>query len=172
MSQPNPEFVRAVTECQSKIYAYALMMLADPEAAADMVQETNLVLWEKAEEFESIEQFPAYAIGIAKNKIRNLRRKMAREKVIFNDEVVEKLAEEADSFESFQAERLTALKDCIDQLPVHHRDLIRQRYMQSCSVKELARAIGKPANTVGVMLFRIREALVACVHRQSTGGER
>ena len=172
MSQPNPEFVRAVTECQSKIYAYALMMLADPEAAADVVQETNLVMWEKADDFDTIENFPAYAIGVAKHKILNLRRKMARQRVIFDDDVIEKLAAEADSFESFQAERLTALNDCIDQLPNHHRDLIRQRYMQSCSVKQLAKAIGKPANTVGVMLFRIREALVACVHRHNIGGER
>ena len=172
MSQPNPEFVRAVTECQSKIYAYALMMLTDPEAAADVVQETNLVMWEKADEFESIDNFPAYAIGVAKNKIRNLRRKMARENVIFDDDVIEKLAAEADSFESFQDERLTALNDCIDKLPNHHRDLIRQRYLQPCSVKQLAQAIGKPANTVAVMLFRIREALVACVHQRGAGGER
>lgn len=172
MPQPNPEFVRAVTECQSRVYAYALSLLGDPELAADVLQETNLVLWEKADEFESIENFPAYAFKIALNKTRNLRRKMQRDRLIFDDDVIEMLADEADRFEPFKQERLAALSACIEELPRHHRELIQKRYTQAGSVKQLAEAIGKPVNTVRVMLFRIREALVICVERQSQGGER
>ncbi|MGB0769024.1 MAG: sigma-70 family RNA polymerase sigma factor [Phycisphaeraceae bacterium] len=163
MSKPNPEFVRAVTECQSRIYAYALSLLADPEAAADVLQETNLVLWEKADEFASIDNFPAYAIKIALNKTRNMRRKMQRDRLLFDDDVLDKLAAEADAIEPFKTERLAALSDCIERLPRHHRELIRRRYSQTTTVKQLAEAIGKPANSVRVMLFRIRETLVACV---------
>lgn len=169
MSKPSPEFVRALTDCQSRIYAYALTLLADPEAAADVVQETNLVLWEKADDFETIDNFPAYALRIALNKSRNLRRKIHRDKLIFDDEVLQLLADDADRFESFHAERLSALSVCIEQLPRHHRELIRKRYTQAVPVQQLADAIGKPASTVRVMLFRIREALLVCIQQRTTG---
>lgn len=169
MSKPNPEFVRAVTECQSRIYGYALSLLADPEAASDVLQETNLVLWEKSDEFESIDNFPAYALKIALNKIRNLRRTMQRDKLVFDDDVLEKLAADADTFEPFKDDRLTALNECIEQLPNHHRELIRRRYMQADTIAQLAQAIGKPASTVRVMLFRIREALVVCIQQRVAG---
>ena len=170
MSQPNPEFIRALTDCQSRVYAYALSMLADPEAAADILQETNLVLWEKAADFETIENFPAFALRVALNKTRNMRRKMQRDMLIFDDEVLELLAEEADRVEPFQDERLTALGACIEALPRHHRELIRARYSQPRTAEQLAETIGKPASTVRVMLFRIREALVACIQQRTAGG--
>lgn len=172
MPKPNPEFVRAITECQSRIYAYALALLCDPEAAADVLQETNLVLWGKADEFESIENFPAYALKVALNVTRNVRRKMHRDRLVFDADVLDKLAAEAQAIESFQEDRLAALNACIESLPKHHRELIRKRYMETNTVSELAEVIDKPLATVRVMLFRIRKALDECIQRRITGGAR
>ncbi|MCG8511741.1 MAG: hypothetical protein MI741_21210, partial [Rhodospirillales bacterium] len=100
-------------------------------------------------------------------QVRNQRRKMQRDRLMFDDDVLEQLATEAEAFESPTTDRLVALQECIEKLPRHHRDIIRKRYMHDTSVQALAKAIHKSANAVAVMLFRIREALVRCIESRT-----
>lgn len=46
------EFVLLITSHQAAIYAYVLTLLPDRVAAQDVLQETNLVLCRKRDEFE------------------------------------------------------------------------------------------------------------------------
>ena len=47
------QFVRHLTENQNRLYGYVYSLLGDHSRAADVVQETNLVLWRKVGEFQS-----------------------------------------------------------------------------------------------------------------------
>lgn len=59
------DFIRHLTGFQGKLYAYTLALLADPDAAADVVQETNVVLWHKADQFTPGTNFASWALHVA-----------------------------------------------------------------------------------------------------------
>ena len=46
------QFVERLGSCQDRLFAYILMLLSNRDAALDVLQETNLVLWRKAAEFD------------------------------------------------------------------------------------------------------------------------
>ncbi len=41
------EFVRRLTGCQPRLYAYIMTLVLDPHEADDVLQKANLVMWEK-----------------------------------------------------------------------------------------------------------------------------
>jgi len=47
------EFVAQITRYQRQLHSFILSMVWNPAEADDVLQETNLVLWEKAAEFDA-----------------------------------------------------------------------------------------------------------------------
>jgi len=88
------DFVRQITACQSAIYAFALSLLGDTEAASDIQQETNLVIWSKIEESREVKNFRAWAMKIAYYEVKNYRRRMSRSSLVFDSDVMELLAQD------------------------------------------------------------------------------
>ena len=64
-SRSREAFVQLMTEHQGRLYAYVLSLLGDPDQANDVLQETNLVLWRNAGEFQMGSNFRAWAFRIA-----------------------------------------------------------------------------------------------------------
>lgn len=69
----SPEFLQLLTSHQSRIYAYILSLVFDRTQADDLLQETNAVLWRKAEEFETGTNFVAWAFQIAYYEVMQQR---------------------------------------------------------------------------------------------------
>src|ERR1700687_2106500 len=64
---------------QGGLYRYAVHMSGRPEAAADVVQETFLMLIRNAGNFDEEKGAPAsFLYGIARNHVRKLREKEGR----------------------------------------------------------------------------------------------
>lgn len=53
------QYLAYVTGCQSALYAFICSLLGNSESARDVLQETNLVLWKKAAEFDPLREFKA-----------------------------------------------------------------------------------------------------------------
>jgi len=166
------EFVLALTEAQARLYAFVYKRLLNVELARDVLQETNLVLWRRASEFQPGTHFMAWAYRIAHFQILALRQKQAREKLVFSDELLQLLVEEEVETSELKQDRLTALQHCLDQAGDQPRALIAKRYAEGMAVQEIARRIGKSANAVSRSLYRIRLALLECVERERGGAGR
>jgi RNA polymerase sigma-70 factor (ECF subfamily) len=54
------EFIKLLTSPQSQFYAYALSLLGNGQQAQDVMQETNLALWRKADQFPPATNFAAW----------------------------------------------------------------------------------------------------------------
>ena len=48
---PTEHFIQSLTESQNRLYGYIYSLVGDHHAAADVLQECNLVLWRKFGEF-------------------------------------------------------------------------------------------------------------------------
>ena len=59
------EFVTQITKVQRQLHAFILSMVWNPAEAEDVLQETNLVLWEKAAEYDPSRPFLPWAMRFA-----------------------------------------------------------------------------------------------------------
>ncbi|OGG51741.1 MAG: hypothetical protein A3F84_07605 [Candidatus Handelsmanbacteria bacterium RIFCSPLOWO2_12_FULL_64_10] len=155
-------FARRLTEVQSRLWAFVYSLLADADLARDVFQETNRVLWEKRAEYDPSRDFAPWAFGVAKMQVRAARQKLARERLVFDGDVVDRLAETAR-----QDDRQAALAHCLEKLPEAQRELVRRRYSARESIEQIARALDRTANAVAVSIFRLRRALAECIEAQA-----
>jgi RNA polymerase sigma-70 factor (ECF subfamily) len=164
MNRDSEAFVALLTGAQNSLYACILALLPDRAAARDILQETNLTLWNKAADFEEGTHFMAWASRIARYHILNHRKKKRRDRLVFDDSLFELLCErQAARVEEFDR-REEALRGCLRKLPAAQRELVERRYADDGSVQAIAAAAGKSVGAVSQTLYRIRENLLNCIH--------
>jgi len=147
------------------------IFLSAHAVSIDMVEEvlqaTLVECYEHIGRYEPRGTFLAWVKGIARNLL--LKELHARSRyVAVEDDALERMVVESalrstPEAEDRQQEQVERLRECIEKLPEGSRQLIKQRYFDRLSVKELARALHRTENWTAVTLFRIREILRACM---------
>lgn len=148
---------------QSRLWAFVFSVVAEPHAAADVFQETNRVLWEKAGQFDEGREFLPWAFAIARNQARAARQARQRERLAFDSDVVERIADRAAERAESIDERQVALAECLRRLPVDQRELLERRYGAGEPLRRIADALGRTVGALGVAVFRIRRVLARCI---------
>ena len=162
-----PEFVQLITTHQSRLYGYILSLVFDRNQADDLLQQTNAVLWRKADEFELGTNFVAWAFRIAYYEVMQHRRKQQQEQLVFDDELVANLAEVARDEDEHFLERQTFLRQCLDQT-VNAIETSCGGYLAGADLAKIAQDLGSSVNAVKQMLFRARGLASVC--RRQIGG--
>ncbi len=160
------EFVTQITRAQRQLHAFILSMVWNPAEADDVLQETNLVLWEKSGEFDGSRPFLPWAMRFAQLQAMAWlkRRQRQQNRLVFDDDLVKLLADEAAAEPVFEA-RWHALASCLEKLRSEQRALIARRYEPDASVTAMAEAAGTTPKAVSDKLRRIRRALLDCVQQ-------
>lgn len=164
-------FVERLTGAQSQLYAFIVSLMPGADDAADVLQETNKALWQKASEYDPARPFLPWAMQFARWQVKAYRKRISRDRLVFNDELVDQLAaafEHSDSSER----QLHALELCLQKLPPAQRALVAAKYERDEAVNDIAAREGKAANAVSALLYRIRAALAECVERSLTAEAR
>lgn len=160
------QFVRRLTEHQNRLYGYIYSLLGDHARTEDVLQETNLVLWRKVDEFQHDKPFLPWAFAIARFQVLAHIRDRKRDRVLLDAELAETIGEEAvgmaQHFEPFRE----ALRACLRSLSSRHRELIEGRYFRSQSISELAEALQQSVSAVKVALLRARRQLADCAQNR------
>src|SRR3954471_24972030 len=84
-----------MTRHQRQIFSYIYVLVHNRSDAEDLLQETSLVICEKFNEFRDGTDFVAWACQIAYWRVRYSRQKYARSKVVFDQEIVDVVAQTA-----------------------------------------------------------------------------
>lgn len=158
------EFSKLVTASQQRLYAYIYSLTGHTASSWDVLQETNLVLWAKREEFKKGTNFSAWAHTVARFQVLAFLRDKTREPLsLLTPEIFEKLEAETDpEFEAHEA-RLKALSVCLTQLAPAASDIVRWHYEERLSLKQISARLSMTANAVKQALFRARRHLQQCV---------
>lgn len=159
-------FIRALTGSQQALFAYILSLLPNPTEARDVLQDTNVVLWRKAADFRPGSNFNAWACQVARLEVLAHRRDHARDRHVFHDELLDKLAVEAESRAEASDRRTELLEGCLRELTGHQRELIHERFLPGGSVQEMAERRGRTPGSISVTLSRIRTLLRKCVEQR------
>jgi len=149
-----------------QIVGYIYGLLHNHNDADDVFQRTSLVLWQKFDKFEPETDFVAWACRIAYLQTCNFVRTAGRDRLQFSNELLEILADERTEYQQESSRRALALRDCIEQLSLRHRNLIKQAYGEEGAVGRLAENLGRAVQTVYNQLSRIRRVLFRCVERR------
>lgn len=157
------EFIQLLTTSQSRVYAYILSLVFDPDQADDVLQQTNAILWEKAHEFEIGTNFIAWSFRIAYYQVLAHRKNMQRDQLIFDDQLIGDLAKVSNQNDEAFERRQRLMRTCLERLNDRQRDLIRRRYSVGANVAKVAAEVGSTVNAVKQSLFRARRNLIECV---------
>lgn len=73
------QIVQDIAGSQSRLFAYILTLVGERDAASDILQETNLVLWQKRGDFQPGTSFPAWSFTVAFMQVMAHRRDTSRD---------------------------------------------------------------------------------------------
>lgn len=152
------------SSCQHSLYVYIVTLIGNPIDAHDVLQDTNLVLWQKFDQFERGTSFSAWAREVARYRVLRYRQIHANDTPILDPSVLDALAKRLDEVDRRQDELYAEqLLGCIDRLGDADRELIQLRYRSSVRVKALAEQLHRSENAVSQSLGRIRRLLRRCI---------
>jgi RNA polymerase sigma-70 factor (ECF subfamily) len=161
------DFLRLFAQAQRRIHAYILALVFDANTAADLLQEVNIVLWRKFDQYQSGTNFFAWAREIARLSVLRHRQASSGRIATLDPELLEQLADRFSDATPLGDDdgRRIALDSCLKKLKDADRDLILARYLPGASVIKIAERNQRTVNSVSQSLRRIRRMLAECVAR-------
>jgi RNA polymerase sigma-70 factor (ECF subfamily) len=158
-------FTRLLATCQRRVFLYALGLLHNAADAEEVLQETNLVLWRKFDQYLPGTDFGRWACRIAQFEVLRFREKRAQAQRLFSNRFIEGLVEAAEQSLDQADDRRAALAHCLGKLRDSDRQLIARRYEAGATTESVAQAFGRSVQGTRKTLHRIRAALLECIER-------
>jgi RNA polymerase sigma-70 factor (ECF subfamily) len=156
-------FVVRLMEHRHRLYAFIAKQLVNPADVEDVFQRTSIVLWKKMGEFDPEGSFFHWACGVSYNEVRNFLTVQRRQRLYFDAELLELLAEEARDEEELSAARLDALRACLGRLSDRQRQILQRCYSGTATITEVAASLGRDRGALYKQLARLREKLLGCI---------
>ena len=166
------QFVHLVTQYQQRVHLFILSLVPNRSDAEEILQETNIVLWRKFEEYRPGSDFRAWAFQVAYNKVKSFQERHGRDRLRFGESVMDRLATIASSTPETVPASLEILQSCKGRLSNQDRDLIERRYQPGATTASVAVEVGRSVAAVYKAVVRIRRALHECIQRSLQREER
>ena len=152
-------FVQLLIDSQGALHGLLFAILADNQEADEVLQETNTVILKKRTDFTEGTNFRAWVFQIARLQAKAHCKRNLRNRLQFDDDLINLLVDEAAQRNPDPSDHLQALRQCVSLLSPSQRDLIDSRYSGQ-SVKSLADLTQSTPARVSRVLFKIR--VLAC----------
>ncbi len=163
-------FAAELARAQIPLLAYIRTLLAGSEGAWEVLQNANRVMCEKASEVGVRADFRLWAYTVVRYEVLTYRKRIARDRHVFSQTVLEKLADRAAAQDDEFGDRVAALRHCLGELTERQRQYLDLRYHDGNSLGEIARMLQRSEASVGAMLYRVRLALARCIEGQMAKG--
>jgi len=163
------QFLRLYSEHEPSLHGFVRSLVPTRDDAREVMQEVAVALWRKFAQFDLNTVFMKWACVVARFEVLAYRRKMARDRLVFSESIMELLADEAQAeAEVSQAAALgsreqRALDACLEKLPEAKRELVMLAYTPGVQITDIAAKQGRRPNTLYMTLNRIRQDLMHCM---------
>ena len=163
------DFIRLLTDHQLPIKGLILSMAPGCQDVNDILQDINVVLWEKMSSYTAGTDFKAWAYAISRIKVMqywDTQRKLG--KITLSNDFLEAVAEaRKDDSSSFLQDKLATLNRCLGSLKPKEQQLVHARYSETITLESYASQQGSTAGTMKVSLHRIKKKLKICMEKNS-----
>ncbi len=155
---------------KDKLFRLALRITMNRAEAEDVVQDTMLRLWERREEWHTIQSIEAFSMTICRNLALD-RNGAARHSNLYLDEEMDAPPSSITPLDELDSKmRLEALRRFIDELPEVQRSIILLRDHEGKTYSEIAEILSLNESQVKVYLHRARIRLRAqCTKNEEYG---
>lgn len=167
-NEQHDRFLRSFTANEGAIRAYVRRLVPTRADADDVMQEVSVVLWKKFGQFRAGADFRAWAFGVARYAVLAWRRDKARDRLVLDENVVLKLADETAEHEDHLESQREALEKCIQRIHPGQRELLMEAYESHTQIQEVATRSGRTVTGFYQWLHRVRRMLLDCVRRALT----
>jgi RNA polymerase sigma-70 factor, ECF subfamily len=161
------QVTRLWTLAQPVVSAYVVSIVRDFAARDDVLQETAVAVTESFDRYDPQRPFVAWALGIAQNQVRLYLRRQQRQRLVFDEQLLEQLEQVFETTPPVALDTLSYLRDCLGELEGRARQLCELRYAGDLPPAAIADQVGMKSNAVAKALQRIREQLRACIERKA-----
>ncbi len=163
MKNPKEQFSQIYDQYIEKIYRFVYLKVNSQEIAEDIVSKVFLKGWEAYQKSQTpmandqnlIKNPGAFLYQIARNMVVDHYREKGRTKVVSAD-LSPQIADPATSAhdKAILSADIGVIKTAILGLKKDYQDVIIWHYLEDMPIAEIAKAMGKPAGTIRVMLHR------------------
>jgi RNA polymerase sigma-70 factor (ECF subfamily) len=151
---------------QPSVLAFIRSAVPQLSDAEDVLQETARHIVDRFEDYDSARPFQPWAMGIARFKAMEWRRKQGQRDLPFKDEAIEAIhaayVERCEDWSNVGH----AIDECIKKAPPAMENLLVLRFIENLKPAEIARRLRSTANSVSVRLSRARDALQDCIRKR------
>lgn len=163
--QHHDQFLRLFAEHEPALRTFTRLLMTSRDDVSAVMQEVAVTLWQKFAEFDATRDFRKWAFGVVRYTVLAHLRDRARDRHVFDDELVNRLAEDAVAMNQRHEAQREALEACLQKLPGAQRETVLAAYTKGTRMDQLAAQRGQTAMSLYKMLHRIRQALLECVRR-------
>ncbi len=133
-------------------------MTRRPQLVDEIVNDTMLVVWRKADTFNLRSKLSTWIIGIAlRRSLKALER--VDDAIDFDPDATASPAESGPEGNFLRQELRTRLSQALMSLSPEHRAVIELTYYEGCTYREIAAIVGCPIDTVKTRMFYARRRL-------------
>ncbi len=158
-------FLALFEQHERAIRSYVRALVPSVSDASEVSQQVSVVLWQKFAAFDATRDFRKWAFGVARYQVLSFLRDKGRDRHLFDIDLVNKLADEAEESSPRHDAQREALEACLQKLPELQRALVLTAYAKGVRIDELAAIRGQTPMSLYKTLQRIRQSLLECVGR-------
>ncbi len=161
------QFLRLFAEHELAVRTFVRSLLPSRADASEVMQEVAVVLWQKFAEFDGTRDFRNWAMGVARFEVLAFLRDRARDRHVFDEALLARLADEAVLASSRHETQREALETCLQKLTTQQRELVLRAYAPRANMGAIASERGQTPMSLYKVLHRIRQTLLDCVRRET-----
>lgn len=156
-------------EYGNDVLRMAYLYVKDMHTAEDMFQEVFLKVSEKLDTYEGKASVKTWLLSITMNTCKDYLKSAYHSRVVpMFDFEEEQIASEDDFEEIEREETARTVREAVQELPEHYKDVVMCVYFQGMGMEETAKELGISAGTVKSRLSRAKEKLKQGLERRLT----
>lgn len=163
--QRHDDFLRQFAVHEPALRAFVRSLVPCRDDVSDVMQEAAVVLWRKFDTLLDASDFRRWAFGVVRMEVLAWSRDKARDRHVFDPELLDILADHAVAAHERLEDQRHALEHCLQKLPQTRRRLVLSAYAPGTRINELAERLGQTPMSLYKELHRIRLMLLECTRR-------
>lgn len=166
MKSKQTRFIQALTECQEALRGYCYAKTRIWADAEDVMQKTNLKLWELEADWDRERPFLPWALGVARITVLSHYRDRQRDRLVFDEDVMELMEKPLRIEAEKTPELVLAMRHCLGRIEAKPREILKAHYLEGWSLGEIAESVGRSVSGIKSLLFRLRRELASCIEKE------
>lgn len=156
----NISFRNDVLPLKDVLYRLALRITLSHEEAEDIVQDTLIKVWNRRDEWQTLESIEAYSMTICRNLALDAIKKKDNNNESLEQGIAETSYQTSDPYElMIRKDRIEMVKQLVNRLPEKQRSCLQLRDFEGKTYKEIAEILAITEEQVKVNIFRARRSI-------------